>query len=46
MAVSRTHRYSVDSGDLDEFLTRRAAVIDAIRAAHPGLSRRSSALPA
>jgi Antibiotic biosynthesis monooxygenase len=38
MAVSRTHRYSVDPGDLEEFLARRAAVIDAIRAAHPGLS--------
>ena len=38
MAVSRTHRYSVDPTDLDELIARRAELIAAIRAAHPGLS--------
>jgi hypothetical protein len=38
MAVSRTHRYSVDPADLDELVARRATLIAAIRAAHPGLS--------
>jgi hypothetical protein len=38
MAVTRTHHYTVDAADLPELLTRRAAVIDAIRAAHPGLT--------
>ncbi|HEX6673764.1 MAG TPA: hypothetical protein VF486_01895 [Actinomycetes bacterium] len=37
-AVSRTHRYSVDPADLDELIARRAALIGAIREAHPGLS--------
>ncbi len=37
-AVSRTHRYSVDPANLDELITRRAALISAIREAHPGLS--------
>jgi hypothetical protein len=35
MADIRIHRYSVD--DLDEFLARRADLITAIRADHPGL---------
>jgi len=38
MAVSRTHRYSVDPADLDELIARRAKLIAAIRSAHPGLS--------
>ena len=38
MAVVRTHHYTVDPADLPELLARRAAVIAAIRAAHPGLS--------
>jgi hypothetical protein len=39
MAVVRVHHYSVDEADYEEFLKRRAAVIDAIRADHPGLSK-------
>jgi len=39
MAVVRTHHYTVDPADLPELLARRAAVIAAIRAAHPGLSQ-------
>jgi hypothetical protein len=38
MAVARTHRYTVDPADLDELIARRATLIDAIRAAHPGLA--------
>src|SRR6266487_4793541 len=38
MAVVRAHRYHVDPTDLEELLTRRATLITAIRAAHPGLS--------
>jgi hypothetical protein len=38
MAVSRTHRYSVDPSDLDELISRRAELIAAMRAAYPGLS--------
>ena len=38
MAIVRTHHYTVDPADLPEFLARRAAVIAAIRSAHPGLS--------
>ena len=38
MAVSRTHRYAVDPADLDELIARRATLITAIRAAHPGLA--------
>jgi hypothetical protein len=38
MALVRTHHYTVDPADLPELLARRAAVIAAIRAAHPGLS--------
>jgi hypothetical protein len=38
MAVSRTHRYTVDPADLEELIARRTTVIAAIRAAHPGLT--------
>ena len=36
VAVVRVHTYVVEPKNLAEFLTRRAAVIDLIRAAHPG----------
>jgi DNA-binding XRE family transcriptional regulator len=39
MAVVRVHHYSVDEADYEEFRKRRAAVIDAMRADHPGLSK-------
>ena len=38
MPVIRTHHYAVDPADLGRLLTRRAVVIAAIRAAHPGLA--------
>lgn len=38
MAVSRTHRYTVDPADLDELIALRATLITAIGAAHPGLT--------
>ena len=38
MAVVRNHRYTVDPADLDELIARRATLIAAIRAAHPGLA--------
>ena len=38
MPASRTHRYTVDPADLDELIARRATLIAAIRAAHPGLA--------
>jgi phage tail protein X len=38
MAAVRTHHYKVDPANLDELIARRAALIDAIRAAHPGLA--------
>ena len=38
MAAARTHRYTVDPADLDELIARRATLIAAIRAAHPGLA--------
>jgi Antibiotic biosynthesis monooxygenase len=38
MAVVRMHRYQVDPADLEELLARRATLISAIRAAHPGLA--------
>jgi hypothetical protein len=38
MAASRTHRYTIDPADLDELIARRATLIAAIRAAHPGLA--------
>jgi hypothetical protein len=37
MADIRIHHYAVDAADHDEFLARRAALIDAMRARHPGL---------
>jgi hypothetical protein len=38
MADIRIHRYSVDDpADLEEFLARRAELVTAIRADHPGL---------
>jgi hypothetical protein len=39
MAVSRTHRYTVDPADLEELIARRARLIAAVRAAHPGLTQ-------
>lgn len=39
MAVVRTHRYTVEPADLQELLARRATVITAIRATHPGLAQ-------
>ena len=39
MSVVRTHTFAVDDADLPEFLHRRAALIAAIRADHPGLAR-------
>ena len=38
MADVRIHRYVVDPADVAELLTRRAALITAIRADHPGLA--------
>ncbi len=38
MSVVRTHTFAVDDADLPEFLHRRAALIAAIRADHPGLA--------
>jgi hypothetical protein len=38
MEMVRIHRYNVDPADLDELLVRRAALIAAIRSAHPGLA--------
>lgn len=38
MAVVRIHRYGVDPTDLEQLLARRTTLIDAIRAAHPGLA--------
>ena len=38
MSVVRMHRYSVDPEQLDEFIKRRAELIDAIRAAPPALA--------
>lgn len=40
MAMSdiRIHRYAVDPENLDEFIARRAALIEAMRARHPGLT--------
>jgi hypothetical protein len=37
MADIRIHRYTVDPGDVEELLYRRAALITAMRAHHPGL---------
>jgi hypothetical protein len=38
MAAVRMYRYTVDPADLEELLARRAKLIDALRAAHPGLA--------
>jgi hypothetical protein len=38
MADIRIHRYVVDPADIEELLARRAALITAIRAKHPGLA--------
>lgn len=38
MAVVWIHRYRVDTADEGEFLARRAALIAAMRAEHPGLA--------
>ncbi len=38
MAVVRIHHYQVDSADTEELLARRATLVSAIRAAHPGLA--------
>jgi Antibiotic biosynthesis monooxygenase len=37
-AVVRVHTFKVEPENLAEFRTRRAAVIDLIRSAHPGLT--------
>jgi hypothetical protein len=39
MTVVRTHRYTVDPVDLEEFLARRASLIGTVRETHPGLAR-------
>jgi hypothetical protein len=36
--VSRTHHYTVAPADVVELIARRARLISAIRAAHPGLT--------
>ena len=38
MAVTKTHRYTVDPADVGELIARRAALITAVRAAYPGLA--------
>ena len=38
MTFVRTHHYSVGPADVNELLTRRASLIDAVRAAHPDLT--------
>ncbi|MEU1883784.1 hypothetical protein ABZ470_41320 [Streptosporangium sp. NPDC020072] len=38
MSVVRSHRYHVADGDLEEFLARRGALIEAVRQGHPGLT--------
>jgi quinol monooxygenase YgiN len=37
MADIRIHRYTVDPADIEELRARRAKLIAAVRAAHPGL---------
>ena len=37
MATIRIHRYGVNADDLDEFTSRRGALISAMRTRHPGL---------
>ncbi|MFD1934855.1 MULTISPECIES: hypothetical protein [Nonomuraea] len=38
MSVVRSHTYSVDPADLEEFLARRASLIGTVRDTHPGLT--------
>jgi len=38
MTVVRAHIYTIAPADLDELIAQRATLIDAIRAAHPGLT--------
>ena len=38
MSAVRSHHYSVDEADLEEFLARRSSLIATIRKAHPGLT--------
>jgi hypothetical protein len=38
MSVVRSHTYRVDPSDVPRLLERRAALVDAIRAEHTGLS--------
>lgn len=38
MTVVRTHTYTVDPADLEEFLARRASLIGTVRETHPGLT--------
>jgi hypothetical protein len=37
MSIVRIHHYEVSAGDLDEFLTRRATLIETVQRAYPGL---------
>jgi hypothetical protein len=39
MTVVRSHTYSVDPADVEEFLARRASLIGTVRETHPGLTR-------
>jgi len=38
MSAVRSHTYSVDPADLEEFLARRASLIGTVRETHPGLT--------
>jgi hypothetical protein len=38
VADIRVHRYTVDAENIDEFIARRAALIEAMREKHPGLT--------
>lgn len=38
MSAVRTHTYTVDPADLEEFLARRASLIGTVRETHPGLT--------
>jgi hypothetical protein len=38
MSVVRSHTYSVDPADIEEFLARRASLIGTVRETHPGLT--------
>ncbi len=39
MSNVRSHTYSVDPADVEEFLARRASLIGTVRETHPGLTR-------